>query len=164
MNIINLTMMEKFFSILSIYWFILPIILISFYIRRLIGTKTTFRRARRGVDRSQTYPRQFPCGWYRICDSDEISKRGQVKHAFALNREMVIFRSDDEQSQIYVLDAFCIHMGANLAFGGRVMPGTNCIQCPFHLWQFNGETGHCTKVPYADGKLPEKVKLKLFYF
>jgi nitrite reductase/ring-hydroxylating ferredoxin subunit len=164
MNIINLTMMEKFFSILSIYWFILPIILISFYIRRSIGTKTTFRRARRGVDRSQTYPRQFPCGWYRICDSDEIPKRGQVKHAFALNREMVIFRSDDEQSQIYVLDAFCIHMGANLAFGGRVMPGTNCIQCPFHLWQFNGETGHCTKVPYADGKLPEKVKLKLFYF
>jgi cholesterol 7-dehydrogenase len=53
-------------------------------------------------------------------------------------------------------------MGANLAFGGRVMPGTNCIQCPFHLWQFNGETGHCTKVPYADGKVPEKVKNKFY--
>jgi cholesterol 7-dehydrogenase len=70
---------------------------------------------------------------------------------------MVIFRSDDEHNQVYVLDAFCVHMGANLAFGGRVMPGTNCIQCPFHLWEFNGETGRCSKVPYVDGKVPEKV-------
>jgi cholesterol 7-dehydrogenase len=53
-------------------------------------------------------------------------------------------------------------MGANLGFGGRVMPGTNCIQCPFHLWEFNGENGHCTKVPYIDGKIPEKVKINLF--
>jgi phenylpropionate dioxygenase-like ring-hydroxylating dioxygenase large terminal subunit len=151
--------MEKFSSL---YWMIFPLIIILFYIRRLIGTKKTFRKPRRGVDRSQTYPRQYPCGWYRICDSDEIAQRGQVKHAYALGREMVIFRSDDDQSQVYVLDAFCIHMGANLAFGGRVMPGTNCIQCPFHLWEFNGENGRCTKVPYIGGKIPEKVKKNLF--
>jgi nitrite reductase/ring-hydroxylating ferredoxin subunit len=152
--------MEKLFSLFSIYWFIFPIIFILFYIRRSIGIKKPFQRIRRrGVDRSQTYPRQYPCGWYRICDSDEIAKRGQVKHISVLGREMVIFRSDDEHNQVYVLDAFCVHMGANLAFGGRVMPGTNCIQCPFHLWEFNGENGYCTKVPYIDGKIPEKVFL-----
>jgi nitrite reductase/ring-hydroxylating ferredoxin subunit len=146
--------MEQLFSL---YWFILPVILIIVYVRKLIGSKQVNRKPRRGVDRGQTYPRQYPCGWYRICDSDEIAQRGQVKHAFALGREMVIFRSDDEHNQVYVLDAFCVHMGANLGFGGRVMPGTNCIQCPFHLWEFNGETGRCSKVPYVDGKIPEKV-------
>jgi phenylpropionate dioxygenase-like ring-hydroxylating dioxygenase large terminal subunit len=152
--------MEELFSL---YWFILLVILIVVYIRRFIGSKQVYRRPRRGVDRGQTYPRQYPCGWYRICDSDEISQRGQVKHAFALGREMVIFRSDDEHNQVYVLDAFCIHMGANLGFGGRVMPGTNCIQCPFHLWEFNGETGRCSKVPYVDGKVPEKVKRNFLF-
>ena len=160
----NITMMENLFSSFAISWLILPIIFILFYIRhRSVTSKKPFRRARRGIDRSQTYPRQYPCGWYRICDSDEIAERGQVKHAFILSREMVIFRSDDEHSQVYVLDAFCIHMGANLAFGGRVVPGTNCIQCPFHLWQFNGENGHCTKLPYADGKIPEKVRIYFFW-
>ena len=156
--------MENLSSVFSMYWFIVPIIIIAiiilFNVRQQTRTKTTSRKARRGIDRSQTYPRQYPCGWYRICDSEEIAKRGQMKHVFALGREMVVFRSDDEHNQVYVLDAFCVHMGANLAFGGRVMPGTNCIQCPFHLWEFNGESGHCTKVPYIDGKIPEKVKTK----
>ncbi|CAF0774791.1 unnamed protein product [Rotaria sordida] len=125
-------------------------------------TKNIVRPGRRGIDRSQTYPRQYPCGWYRICDSDEITKRGQIKHAYILGREMVIFRSDDKHNQIYVLDAFCAHMGANLAFGGRVIPDTNCIQCPFHLWEYNGETGHCTKIPYIDGKIPEKCKVQTY--
>ncbi|CAF3388318.1 unnamed protein product [Rotaria sp. Silwood1] len=161
-NIMYISIIDKLYSLFLIYWYILPIIFILLYISRWIRTKNTIRPIRRGVDRSQTYPRQYPCGWYRICDSDEIAKRGQIKHAFILGREMVIFRSDDEHSQIYVLDAFCVHMGANLAFGGRVMPGTNCIQCPFHLWEFNGETGHCTKIPYIDGKIPEKGKIQTY--
>jgi cholesterol 7-dehydrogenase len=152
---VYLFMENLFFS----WWLILiPLVLIFVYINRSKEVKPKVREARRGIDRSLTYPRQYPCGWYRICDSDDISKRGQVKHAFALGREMVIFRSDDEHNQVHVLDAFCVHMGANLAIGGRVVPGTNCIQCPFHLWEFNGKDGRCTKVPYMDGKIPDKVK------
>jgi cholesterol 7-dehydrogenase len=153
--------MEIFFIlefVLSIWWMILPFtVLLVLYINQLKNSKTKVRPSRRGIDRSLTYPRQYPCGWYRICDSDDISKRGEVKHAFALGREMVIFRSDNEHRQVYVLDAFCVHMGANLAVGGRVIPGTNCLQCPFHLWEFNGQDGRCTKIPYIDGKIPEKV-------
>jgi phenylpropionate dioxygenase-like ring-hydroxylating dioxygenase large terminal subunit len=138
---------------------ILPFIVVLFlWIRQFNHSKIKVREPRRGIDRSLTYPRQYPCGWYRICDSEEISNQGQVNRAFALGREMVIFRSDDEHRQIYVLNAFCIHMGANLAIGGRVIPGTNCIQCPFHLWEFSGTDGRCTKIPYLDGKIPEKVK------
>ena len=148
-----LWIMGTFFSI---SWTILPlIILLISYIRQ---SKSNIRLIRRGIDRSLTYPRQYPCGWYRICDSDDIAQRGSVKHAFALGREMVVFRSDDEHKQVFVLDAFCVHMGANLAVGGRVVPGTNCLQCPFHLWEFSGEDGRCTKIPYINGKIPDQVK------
>lgn len=147
--------------LLSTWWLLLPMIaLILLYMPQSKRSKARIRKPRRGVDRSLTYPRQFPCGWYRICDADDVPNRGQIKHAFAFGREMVIFRSDDEHSQVYVLEAFCIHMGANLAVGGKVMPGTNCIQCPFHLWEFEGKEGRCTKIPYIDGKIPDKVKEK----
>jgi len=33
-------------------------------------------------------------------------------------------------------------MGAHLGVGGRVRYDT-CIECPFHGWTFDGETGNC---------------------
>ena len=149
-------MMDSLLS--SMLWLIPPTLVLFFlYLRHFYRRKDAVREPRRGVDRGTTYARQYPCGWYRICDSTDICNRGQVKHVAALSREMVVFRSDDEHQQVYVLEAFCVHMGANLAFDGRVMPGTNCIQCPFHLWQFSGEDGRCTKIPYIDGKIPDMV-------
>lgn len=152
---------EKLSSIVSSWWcsvLILIVLVISYRQRKARNSKEKIRPGRRGINRGQAYPRQYPAGWYRVCDSDEIRQRGQIKHIVALGREMVAFRSDDDQEKVYVVDAYCPHMGANLAFGGRVMPGSNCIQCPFHLWEFNGETGRCSKIPYIDGKIPEKVR------
>ncbi|CAF4939253.1 unnamed protein product, partial [Rotaria socialis] len=37
---------------------------------------------------------------------------------------------------------FCPHMGAHLGVGGKIRHGT-CIECPFHGWTFDGETGDC---------------------
>ncbi len=50
-------------------------------------------------------------------------------------------------TQVSVMDAYCPHLGGNLGAGGRVIG--NCIECPFHGWQFDGETGKCTVIPYA---------------
>lgn len=50
--------------------------------------------------------------------------------------------------QVSIVDAYCPHLGANLGVGGRVHG--NCIECPFHGWQFDGETGQCVKIPYAE--------------
>ena len=47
-----------------------------------------------------------------------------------------------------VLDAYCPHLGANLAVGGHVVKDD--IQCPFHLWTFSGTDGKCVSVPYAE--------------
>lgn len=59
---------------------------------------------------------------------------------------MVVFRGQDGKA--YVMDAYCPHLGANLAVGGRVVG--NCIECPFHGWQFRGEDGRCVRIPYAE--------------
>lgn len=42
------------------------------------------------------------------------------------------------------MDAFCPHLGANLA-RGRVRG--DCIECPFHQWQFSGD-GRVEHIPY----------------
>ncbi len=64
-----------------------------------------------------------------------------------------MFRGQDGKA--YVVDAYCPHLGANLAVGGRVVGG--CIECPFHGWQFRGADGKCVKIPYADkGERSEK--------
>jgi 3-ketosteroid 9alpha-monooxygenase subunit A len=65
----------------------------------------------------------------------------------------VLFRGEDGAAR--VLDAHCPHLGAHLGHGGKVVG--NCIQCPFHAWQFDG-AGQCTSVPYAS-KIPPKAKM-----
>ena len=49
--------------------------------------------------------------------------------------------------------AYCPHLGANVAVGGRVVPGEDCVECPFHEWRFRGDTGRCQGVPYSEGKV-----------
>ncbi len=65
---------------------------------------------------------------------------------FPPGQQVAVFRGQDGKA--YVVDAYCPHLGANLAVGGRVVGG--CIECPFHGWQFRGADGKCVKIPYAD--------------
>jgi len=58
---------------------------------------------------------------------------------------------------IHVLDAFCPHLGANLGVGGKVVG--DCIECPFHGWQYSGDTGKCTNIPYSK-TIPEVAKTR----
>lgn len=53
---------------------------------------------------------------------------------------MVLFRAKDGKP--HALHAYCAHMGANLGMGGKVV-NNQCIQCPFHGWLYDGETGAC---------------------
>lgn len=66
-------------------------------------------------------------------------------HSFP-GEQLAVFRGQDGKA--YVLDAYCPHLGANLAVGGRVVG--SCIECPFHGWQFQGNDGKCVRVPYAE--------------
>jgi len=77
-------------------------------------------------------------GWYPVCKSSEL-KRGQANSFKITFQRILVYRS--ETGAVFAMDAFCPHMGADLA-NGKVV-GEN-IQCYFHQWQFSG-----------DGKLAE---------
>lgn len=65
----------------------------------------------------------------------------------ALGKNFAIFRGNASM-EAFIVDAYCPHLGANLAAGGGRVAG-DCIQCPFHGWTFDGHTGRCLHVPYA---------------
>ena len=100
-----------------------------------------FREARRAG-----YPPSYPDGWYRIAATADV-KRGQVRYVESVGRQMALFRSDLD-GRIHALEAFCPHLGANLA-DGRVVDGT--LRCPFHGWCLDG-FGNVTDVPYSHAK------------
>jgi cholesterol 7-desaturase len=93
-------------------------------------------------------PPFFPNGWFRICNSEDLKVK-DVKHINYFGRDIAIFRGTDHQ--VYGLHAFCAHMGANLGIDGQVKHG-QCIQCPFHGWMFDGETGNCIQADILNKK------------
>jgi nitrite reductase/ring-hydroxylating ferredoxin subunit len=95
----------------------------------------------------------FPNCWLQIGWSNQL-RRGQVKRITVCGRELVLFRGNDGRAA--VLDAHCPHLGAHLGVGGTVED--NCVRCPFHGWQFNGD-GNCTKIPYT-AKIPAKARTR----
>ena len=63
------------------------------------------------------FPFGIPNSWYVLAYSEEVP-RGEVVALDYLGRRMVAFRG--ESGEVSVLDAHCPHLGAHLAFGGRV--------------------------------------------
>ncbi|XP_077479418.1 cholesterol 7-desaturase nvd [Stigmatopora argus] len=102
-------------------------------------------------------PPIYPNGWFRVLDSHML-KIGEVKDVTMVGVNLVAFRGEDGKA--HVLDAYCPHMGANLAVGGRVVG--NCIECPFHGWQFQGDSGKCAWIPYAE-KVPDFAKVAVWH-
>jgi nitrite reductase/ring-hydroxylating ferredoxin subunit len=60
-------------------------------------------------------------------------------------QDLVAFRGRDGHPR--VMDAYCQHLGANLAHGGAVVD--EGIQCPFHGWVW-GPDGRNVSIPYQD--------------
>ena len=79
----------------------------------------------------------FPNGWYVACRSEEVPK-GESLAADLAGHNVTVFR--DQQGKLYALHSYCAHLGANLGIGGKVVNG-NCIECPFHGWLYDGDTG-----------------------
>ena len=123
-------------------------------------------------------PPPFPNGWIPVLESRALGP-GHVKSVLAFGQELAVVRG--ATGQVYVLDAFCPHLGANLAVGGTVeqricssskkVSGDDnnnnngnacngkakptkedCIRCPFHGWSFRMSDGQCADIPYEEGK------------
>ena len=101
-------------------------------------------------------PPPYPNGWYEIMRSKDLPV-GAAKAVSLVGEHFAVFRR--ENGHVSVMDAYCPHLGANLGVGGQVRG--NCIECPFHGWQFDGDTGQCTAIPYA-AKVPSFAKTKVW--
>lgn len=62
-------------------------------------------------------PPVYPNGWFGLLRSEEVAV-GATASVDALGQNFAIFR--DEEGKIHVLDAYCAHLGAHLAVGGKV--------------------------------------------
>lgn len=71
---------------------------------------------------------------------------------------MIFFEEKWLSGVIGLLDAYCPHLGANIALGGCTITQSplirlgevigDCVKCPFHGWQFE-TSGKCTFIPYS---------------
>ncbi|XP_022093061.1 cholesterol 7-desaturase-like [Acanthaster planci] len=107
------------------------------------------RRRRRMGD----IPPVYPNGWFALFRSFQVQK--EPRSICALGHELVVYRG--ESGQVFVVDAYCPHLGANLGVGGQIRG--DCLECPFHGWTFRGDDGKCVKVPYAE-KVPDFAKIR----
>jgi len=101
----------------------------------------------------QHTPPPIPNGWFAVAFSRDLV-HGEVKRIRYFDEELVLFRTRSGQAR--VLDAYCAHLGAHLAEGGRVV-GEN-LACPFHAWQYDG-TGRCVEIPYCQ-KIPALARVR----
>ena len=62
-------------------------------------------------------PPVYPNGWFCLLRSEELPVGGSTS-VNALGQNFAIFR--DEGGKVHILDAYCPHLGANLAIGGKV--------------------------------------------
>jgi len=90
-------------------------------------------------------------GWYFAMPSADLKAR-DIKSLQLCGQELVIFRG--ENGSVFVMDAYCPHMGTHLGKGKVV--GNN-LRCFFHHWQFDGN-GVCVHIP-CQKEISDKAKV-----
>lgn len=105
-----------------------------------------------------TMPPVYPNGWFSVIESRDLLA-GQVKSVNCLGKNLAVFRGEDGKA--HAVDAYCPHMGANLSVGGLVKG--NCLECPFHGWQFRGADGKCIHIPYVErNRIPDVARVTAY--
>jgi phenylpropionate dioxygenase-like ring-hydroxylating dioxygenase large terminal subunit len=99
---------------------------------------------------------RYPTGWFQIGWSDELAP-GTVQHVRYFGRDIALWRG--ESGELHATDAYCLHLGANLAVGGRVVGDE--LACPFHGWQWNGE-GRNTFIPHSSQPCKPRLQLEVW--
>ncbi|MFC9589073.1 Rieske 2Fe-2S domain-containing protein [Streptomyces sp. NPDC056944] len=90
-----------------------------------------------------TPPTRFARGWHCLGLAEDF-KDGTPHEIEAFGTKLVVFQGEDD-GLLHVLNAYCPHMGGNLAQGS--VKG-DAVACPFHDWRWSGD-GRCAGIPYA---------------
>jgi nitrite reductase/ring-hydroxylating ferredoxin subunit len=123
--------------------------------RALLEPSTPRVRVRTVRDR---FPFPIPNGWFVVALSSDLDA-GAVQALHYFGRDLALFRAHDGSARL--VDAYCAHLGAHLAVGGRVEG--DCIRCPFHGWAYDGASGACTDIPYGGSeRIPPKARVRAY--
>ncbi|MEU3749236.1 MULTISPECIES: Rieske 2Fe-2S domain-containing protein [Streptomyces] len=88
-------------------------------------------------------PTRFARGWHCLGLAEDF-KDGSPHEIEAFGTRLVVFEGEDD-GRLHILNAYCPHMGGNLAHG--TVKG-DAVACPFHDWRWSGD-GRCAGIPYA---------------
>jgi len=97
----------------------------------------------------------FTQSWFPVCLASQVPAGTVIQRDF-LDGQVAVFRGADGVPRVF--SAYCLHLGANLAAGGKVVG--NDLRCPFHHWQYDG-TGQCVRTGVGD-KAPARARLFAF--
>jgi phenylpropionate dioxygenase-like ring-hydroxylating dioxygenase large terminal subunit len=78
--------------------------------------------------------------WYPVAASDAVTHEKPLRTRI-LTLDFVAFR--DTAGKAHVLSDTCVHRGAAL---GKGKVKGDCVECPYHGWQYDG-SGHCRTIP-----------------
>jgi len=101
---------------------------------------------------AKALPQRYARGWHCLGLAADY-RDGKPHRIEAFGTRLVAFAGED--GQLRVLDAWCPHMGADLALG-RIEGNT--LACRFHGWGFGGDGG-CKHIPYAR-HVPPKARVR----
>jgi 5,5'-dehydrodivanillate O-demethylase len=88
--------------------------------------------------------------WHPVCAADELAKSPfRTKEVMLMGEELVVYK--DRSGQLGIVDKYCAHRRASLAYGVVEEHG---IRCQYHGWKFD-ETGRCIEQPFEDTTHPE---------
>jgi nitrite reductase/ring-hydroxylating ferredoxin subunit len=106
----------------------------------------------------ERFPFPLPNGWFAVARSADLAP-GDVQAVHYFGRDLALYRAEDGAAR--VVDAYCPHLGAHLAVGGTVHGSS--LACPFHGWRFDGESGRCVEIPYAQSeRIPAKAAVRAY--
>lgn len=94
---------------------------------------------------------RFARGWHCLGLSRCFDEEPKSLDYFGTR--LVAWRGADVK--VHILDAYCPHMGADMALG--TVRGNHLV-CPFHKWEW-GADGICKKIPYANN-IPDRARIK----
>lgn len=97
-------------------------------------------------------PSRYARGWHCL-GLAEPYKDGKPHGINIFGTRLVIFAGEDKK--LNIVDAYCPHMGADLAIG--TVEG-NSVVCKFHGWKWGGD-GVCNHIPYSS-RIPPKARIK----
>jgi nitrite reductase/ring-hydroxylating ferredoxin subunit len=112
-------------------------------------------RVRTVTDR---FPFPIPNGWFVVAISDHLGS-AEVRPLHYFGHDLALYRTETGEARL--VDAYCAHLGAHLAVGGKV--DGDCIRCPFHGWAYDGATGQCKDIPYGGGeRIPSRARVRSY--